>query len=95
MTILSPDNQDIKPDEEFLELFAGVVKSQWSSLASVLLTSTAAEEEDPVFSRGAEGEGEGLSQQDLALAVLKKWASNADATYGQLRQTLNTTPLFQ
>ena len=78
-----------KPDVEFLGIFASVVGSKWPSLATTLSLSE---------SEIKEVKGEGSSQQDHTLQMLKKWAScNAreDATYGQLCQRLKTISLFQ
>ena len=76
-----------RPEEEFLESFAGMVGSKWSSLASLLsLTSDEVEE----VRRGEEG----FTQKDHALLMLKKWTSKKEATYGQLYNKLKTIPLF-
>ena len=76
-----------RPEEEFLELFAGVVGSKWLSLASLLsLTSDEVEE----VRRGEEG----FTQKDHALLMLKKWTSKKEATYGQLYHKLKTISLF-
>ena len=43
--LLDPEKQSLRPDEQFLEWFSGVVKSECPSLASILsLTSTEMEE---------------------------------------------------
>ena len=83
--LLEPQNHGLKPDVEFLGAFAGVVGSKWPSLATTLSLT---ESEIKV-------KGEGPSQQDHALQMLKKWASSEDATYGQLCQRLKTISLFQ
>ena len=75
----------MQPDEDFLGLFAGVVGSNWLSLAASLSLSESEIEEV---------RGEGHSQQDCALKMLKKWVSKPDATYGQLYQTLRARSLF-
>ena len=67
---------------EFLGAFAGVVGSKWPSLVTTLSLSE---------SEIKEVKREGLSQQDHALQMVKKWASREDATYGQLCQRLKTT----
>ena len=86
-TLLSPDQRDIKPDQQFLELFAAEVGSKWPSLASALpLTSSDVEE---VKKRKQ------CSHQEHALQVLKKWVEREDATYGQLCHKLKAIPLFQ
>ena len=89
-TLLSAEKQSLKPEEEFLKLFAGVVKSKWPSLASILsLTSAEIEEVNE------EGEREEvLSEEDRALLMLRKWASREEATYSQLCQRLKTISLF-
>ena len=84
--LLEPQNHGLKPDVEFLGAFAGVVGSKWPSLATTLSLSE---------SEIKEVKGEGLSQQDNALQMLKKWASREDASYGQLCQRLKTISLFQ
>ena len=84
--LLAKQNHHLKPDEEFLQSFAGVVGSKWPSLASSLSLSG-----DEI----ANVKEEGLTQQDCALKMLKKWSAKEDATYGQLYQVLKTIPLFQ
>ena len=66
----------LKPDLPFLELFAEMVDSKWPSLASILSLTSEIEE--------VKGEGEGLSQHDHALLMLKNWAARDDASYCQL-----------
>ena len=83
--LLEPENRDFKPDVKFLCAFAGVVGSKWPSLATTLSLSE---------SEIKEVKGEGASQQDHALQMLKKWASREDATYGQLRQRLKTISIL-
>ena len=86
-TLLDPENQSLRPDEQFLELLAGVVKSECPSLVSILsLTSTEMEE--------VEKNRKQLSQSELSLQMLKKWATREEATYGQLCQKLKTISLF-
>ena len=63
-----------------------MVGSKWPSLASSLSLS----EEDVV-----DVKEEGLTQQDCAHKMLKKWSAKEGATYGQLYQILKTIPLFQ
>jgi hypothetical protein len=64
-----------------------VVRSECSSLASVLsLTSSEMEE--------VEKNKKQLSQSDLSLRMLKKWATREEATYGQLCHRLKTITLF-
>ena len=84
--LLEPQNHGIRPDVEFLSAFAGLVGSKWPSLATTLSLSE---------SEIKEVKGEGPSQTDHTLQMLKKWASREDATYGQLCQRLKTISLFQ
>ena len=82
-------NQSCQPDLEFLESFAAVVGADWPSLAvSLSLESSVMEE----VRRGQE---EGLSPRDHAHKMLKRWASQEDATYGRLFTALKAIPLFQ
>jgi hypothetical protein len=106
--LISQDYHNIKPDKEFLEPFAGVVGSEWPSLAASLSLSDDEIEEvrraggsqshDPqgMLQYDEKGDTIGvLSQQGHALLMLKKWASTGEsATYGQLFQALKTIPLF-
>ena len=81
--LLDPKLQTITPDVEFLELFAGVVGSKWSSLACLLsLTSEEIEEVK-------------TEEEERAFLMLKKWSSKEGATYGQLCNRLKTISLFQ
>ena len=84
--LLSQHNHSLRPDAEFLQSFADVVGSKWPSLAASL--SLSGDEIEEV-------KGEGLTQQERALKMLRKWAAKEGATYGQLYQTLKTIPLFQ
>ena len=85
--MLGQETQALKPDEAFLRSLSGEVGSRWPSLAVSLSLS--------------EGEIEGLkekvglSQQELALQMLRVWASGEEATYGQLCRKLKTISLFQ
>ena len=83
--LLAPQNQSLQPSEEFITIFADVVvtKHLWPSLASSLSLSESSETE------------EGLSLQDHALQMLKRWATSEDATYGQLYNTLKTISLYK
>ena len=83
--LLDQDNFSVKPDEEFLELFAGVVGSQWPSLAASLPLS---EEEIMEVRKGD------VSQRECAFKMLNKWVSTSDATYGQLHHQLMTFSMF-
>ena len=84
--LLDQQNHHLKPDAEFLQSFADVVGSKWPSLASSLSLSG-----DEI----ANMKEEGLTQQDCALKMLKKWLAKEDATYGQLYLILKAIPLFQ
>ena len=85
--MLGQETQALKPDEAFLCSLSGEVGSRWPSLAVSLSLS--------------EGEIEGLkekvglSQQELALQMLRVWVSGEEATYGQLCLKLKTISLFQ
>ena len=82
-TLLDPEKQSLRPDEQFLELLAGMVKSECPSLVSILsLTSTEMEE--------VEKNWKYLSQSEISLLVLKKWVTREKATYGHLYQKLKT-----
>ena len=83
--LLAPQNQSLQPSEEFITTFADVVvtKRLWPSLAASLSLSESSETE------------EGLSLQDHALQMLKRWATSEDATYGQLYNTLKTISLYK
>ena len=84
-TLLSAEQQDLKPDKQFLELLADEVGSKWPSLASALsLTSSEVEEVKKKH-----------SHLDHALQMLQKWVEREDATYGQLCHKLKSIPLFQ
>ena len=86
MTLLDSEKQSLKPDGQFLELLAGVVRSECQSLASILsLTSSEMEK--------VEKNRKQLSQSDLSLRMLKKWATREEATYGLLRHKLKTVVL--
>ena len=84
--LLDQDNFSVKPDDEFLELFAGVVGSQWPSLAASLPLS---EEEIMEVRQGD------VSQRECVFKMLHKWVSTSDATYGQLRHRLMTFSMFE
>lgn len=83
--LLTPQNQSLQPNEEFITTFADAVKTKhlWPSLAASLSLSESQETE------------EGLSQQDHALQMLKWWATSEDATYGRLYDTLKTISLYK
>ena len=83
-TLLDPEMQSLRPDEQFLELLAGVVKSECPSLVSIFsLTSTEMEKN-----------WKQLSKSDISLQILKKWATREEATYGQLCQKLKAISFF-
>ena len=82
--LLDKENHPLKPDEEFLEMFAGEMKSKWPLLAASLS-----------LSEGEIEEVKALPQPQQALQMLRKWVSREDATYGQLYQQLVSISLFQ
>ena len=84
--LLDPKNKDMKPDEKFLSLLSAVVGPRWPSLA----VSLSLKSEIPGLKKRA-----GLSQEQCALEMLKLWASNEKAAYGQLCNILKTLSLFQ
>ena len=86
-TLLSPEQRDLKPDQQGLELFAAEVGSKWPSLASALSLTSSEVEEVKKWKQ--------CSHQEDALQVLKKWVEREDATYGQLCHKLKAIPLFQ
>ena len=87
-TLLDTEKHSLHPDEQFLELLAGVVGCEWPSLASVLsLTNTEIE-------RMKERDNQ-LSEEQLDLKILKEWSRREEATYGQLCYKLKTVALFQ
>ena len=83
---MDPEKQSLRPDEQFLELLAGVVQSECPSLVSIL-SLTSAEMKEAKKNRK-------LSRSELSLQMLKKWATREEATYGQLCQKLKTISLF-
>jgi hypothetical protein len=78
--LLDPNKQNLKPDDKFLKLLAGVARSNCPSLVSVLFLTSSEVEEDK----------KQLSQSDLSLQMLRKWAAREEATYGQLCHRLKT-----
>ena len=86
-TLLSPEQRDLKPDQQFLELFSAEVDSKWPSLASALSLTSSEVEEVKKWKQ--------CFHQEHALQVLKKWVEREDATYGQLCHKLTAIPLFQ
>ena len=86
-TLLDPEKQSLRPDEQFLEVLAGVVRSECPSLASIL-SLTSIEIEEVQQNRNQ------LSQLELSLQILNKWATREEATYGQLCHKLKTIALF-
>lgn len=83
--LLNPENEGVKPEEEFLKSFADALGTKWASLLS--LTSDEMEE--------VKEEERGFSQQDHTFRILQKWAAREDATYGWLLQKLKTISLFE
>ena len=86
-TLLDPEKQSLRPDEQFLELLAGMVRSECPSLTSILSVTSYEMEE-------VEKNRKQLSQSELSLQMLKKWATREEATYGQLCHKLRTIALF-
>jgi hypothetical protein len=84
--LLAPHFQALKPSEEFLGLFAGVVGSKWPSLAASLSLKDADIEEV----KKEEG-----SAQNRAFKMLMMWRLQDSATHGQLCQTLKKISIFQ
>jgi len=85
--LLERENHDLKPDDDFLELFADVVGSKWTSLA----TSLSLRERDI---KEVEKEEE-LTQQKRALKMLQIWSKRKNVTLGELCCLLKTITLFQ
>ncbi len=86
--LLGEENQDCKPDIEFLKALSEVVVSKRLSLSSIFsLTSSELAE--------LKQEGKGLSKQEHTLLVIKKWATREDTTYGRLCKSLQTISLFK
>ena len=77
--LLDKQNHPLKPDEQFLELFAGEVEGKWPLLAAALSLTE---------SEIGQVKREGLPKKDQALQMLNKWVSKEGATYGQLYQQL-------
>ena len=77
--MLSAEYQDLKPEEEFLEAFAGVLGFKWASLAAAISLS---EEELEECRR------DGSSKEKQAISALHKWALRDGATYRQLCRRL-------
>ena len=75
---------DHKPDDGFLQSFAGVVGDHWPSLAS-LLSITARQIEEIKKEK----------KEQQALCMLMKWSSTEGATFKQLCQKLQTVYLFR
>ena len=86
--LLDEGFQALKPESDFFTSFAGVVGSNWSSLAASLFLSEA--EIAEVRRKGVE-----QAPRDHALHFLEVWASREDATYGQLYQALKSIPFLQ
>ena len=84
--LLASQHHDLKPSEEFLESFSGIIGSKWPSLAA-FLSLDAAEIEDL--------KKEESVSQSQALRMLKKWCLKKDACYGQLCRTLKTISMLQ
>lgn len=79
--LIETDLAHCKPDDDFLESFAEVVGDHWCFLATLLSIDNTIE----VYH----------SDREKALQVLKVWQSSPEATYGQLKQKLQTISIFQ
>ena len=82
--LLSADFQDLKPEEDFLESFAGVLGSKWASLVAALSLS----KEDIEECRR-----NGSSKEKQAILALKIWALRDGATYSWLCRQLQAFEL--
>ena len=76
-----------KPDDDFLQSFAGVIGNHWLSLAYLLSC--------PAHEVEFKTEEERTSQADQALHMLRRWTLKGEATYGLLCERLKTVSLFQ
>ena len=86
--LLDEASRALKPDSDFLTSFAGVVGSNWSSLAASLSLS---QEEMAEVKRKEDGE----IPNNHALHLLEVWALREDATHDKLYQALTSIPLLQ
>lgn len=86
--LLELQYSDQKPNDDFLQSFAGVVGNRWPTLASLLSLTLRDIQE-------IKTEREMSSRADHPLHMLRRWASNEEATYGQLCERLKTVSLFQ
>ena len=86
--LIEPQYSNQKPDDDFLQSFAGIVGNRWPSLASLLPLT-------PIDIEQIKREKERLSQARQALRMLRKWNSRGNASYGQLLESLKTVPLFR
>ena len=86
--LLEPQYSEMKPDDQFLQSFAGVVGNDWPYLASLLSLST----RDLMEEMKRENK---TSSSDQALIMLRMWNSNEEATYGKLCGRLTTVLLIQ
>jgi hypothetical protein len=82
--LLDPQKSDLKPGDNFLQMFAKTVGSHWPHLASQLSLSTRDIMEE--LKRR-----ERSSPADQALYMLQKWKSKEEATYGLLCERLIRT----
>lgn len=87
--LVDEKNQDLKPDEGFLKLFANELGHMWSSLATYLTISK--NEVKKMME-----EVKDLSQEEKGLHMLKQWVGTRGdkATYGKLYRALLTIPLL-
>lgn len=84
--LLNQEIQDLRPDEDFLCSFSHVVKSRWPSLAVTLSLNEEIKWLKEIV---------GLSQEEVALQMLRIWASREESTYGQLYHKLTAISLFR
>ena len=84
--LLNQEIQDSRPNEEFLYSLSRLVGCRWPSLAVTLLLSNGEIEQLK--------EKVGLSQEELALQMLRIWALRKESTYGQLCHKLKSISLF-
>ena len=77
------EGHDQKPDDGFLQSFAGIIGNRWPSLAS-LLSLTAEDIEEIKTER----------EEHRPLCMLKKWSVKSEATYAQLHDKLQSVSLI-
>ena len=72
-----------KPDDGFLQSFAGIIGNGWPSLASLL--SLTAEDTEEIKTE---------QEEHRPLSMLKKWSVKSDADFAQLLEKLQSMLLF-